>query len=60
VNRVEGRSARDIFGTPDDMKFRSSMTLFALVSPSDAVFTAAIERYFAGEADPRTLELAGR
>jgi uncharacterized protein (DUF1810 family) len=60
VNQVEGRTAREIFGTPDDMKFRSCMTLFALATPSDSAFGEAIDHYFAGEADPRTLDLAAR
>src|SRR3954447_15929466 len=46
VNRVEGRTAHDIFGTPDDMKFRSSMTLFAAARPEEAAFRTALERYF--------------
>jgi uncharacterized protein (DUF1810 family) len=51
---VDGRSAHDIFGSPDDMKFHSSMTLFAAAAP-DGVFTKAIEKYFAGKDDPETL-----
>lgn len=50
----EGRSAGEIFGFLDAMKFRSSMTLFAAVSPDD-VFTAALDRFFGGEQDPATL-----
>ena len=52
---VEGRSAREIFGTPDDMKFRSSLTLFAAVAPDDAIFTEALQKFFSGEADRLTL-----
>jgi uncharacterized protein (DUF1810 family) len=49
-------SAHAIFGAPDDMKFRSSMTLFAVASGSEvSVFRAALERYFAGRADERTV-----
>ena len=59
VNRVEGRSAHDIFGSPDDVKFRSSMTLFAAARPEEAAFREALERYFDGRPDPRTLELLG-
>jgi len=51
-----GRSAHDIFGSPDDLKLRSSATLFAAVSPRDSVFEQIIERYFGGEADPRTVQ----
>jgi len=57
VNGLQGRSARQIFGTPDDMKFRSSMTLFELASESESEFTSALEKYFAGERDIRTQEL---
>jgi uncharacterized protein (DUF1810 family) len=59
VNAVEGRTAHDIFGSPDDMKFRSSMTLFALAAPEEPLFTAALAKYFGGERDGRTLELLG-
>lgn len=57
VNALAGRTAHEIFGSPDDVKFRSSLTLFELVSGEDAVFTSALEKYFAGERDDRTLEL---
>ena len=57
VNAVEGRSAHDIFGSPDDLKFRSSMTLFAAVDPAAAVFGDALRKYFGGLPDPRTTEL---
>jgi uncharacterized protein (DUF1810 family) len=52
---VEGRSAHEIFGAPDDLKFRSSMTLFAAVAPDD-VFSQALVKYFDGKADPATVE----
>jgi uncharacterized protein (DUF1810 family) len=55
VTLVERRSARQIFGSPDDMKFRSSLTLFAAVAPDDAIFAAALRKYFGGEADTQTL-----
>lgn len=57
VNRLEGRSAHAIFGSPDDMKFRSSMTLFELAAGPGSPFAAALDKYFAGGRDPRTLEL---
>ncbi len=57
VNRVEGRSANDIFGSPDDMKFRSSMTLFAAARPGATVFQDALEKYFGGELDRITVDL---
>lgn len=52
---VQGRTAFDIFGSPDDMKFRSSMTLFAHVSPDDDIFERALQKYFDGKPDPLTL-----
>ena len=57
VNALDGLSAHQIFGSPDDMKFRSSMTLFHTVSPEIAVFNEALQKYFGGELDPRTLDL---
>lgn len=53
-------SAREIFGSPDDMKFRSSMTLFGEVS-GEEVFLRSLDKYFGGAGDPLTLEaLASR
>ncbi len=57
VNAVEGRTARQIFGTPDDMKFRSCMTLFAQASRHAEAFEAALRKYYGGEPDERTLAL---
>ncbi len=54
---VKGRSAHQIFGSPDDMKLRSSATLFAHISPPDSVFRRIIDTYYNGELDARTLEL---
>lgn len=54
---VEGRSALEVFGSPDNMKLRSSATLFATVSPAGSVFEQVIDRYFGGEPDDRTLQL---
>ena len=56
---LKGRSAYDIFGSPDDLKFKSSMTLFAAVVRDDGLFDAALSLYFNGERDTRTLELLG-
>jgi uncharacterized protein (DUF1810 family) len=56
VNAVEGRTIREILGSPDDVKFRSSMTLFGAVS-SDPEFATAIAKYYGGEADPKTRDL---
>jgi uncharacterized protein (DUF1810 family) len=57
VNAVDGRSANDIFGSPDDLKFRSSMTLFEAVADTPEPFRTALERYYDGDPDPKTLEL---
>ena len=48
VTAVPNRSANTIFGSPDDVKFRSSMTLFAQVAADPLLFTAALDRFFAG------------
>ena len=56
---VEGRSAPEVFGSPDDMKLRSCATLFAHVSPPGSVFERLLSRYFDGERDERTLRLIG-
>lgn len=55
VNAVDGRTIEEIFGHPDDLKFRSSMTLFAHATADNHVFADAIEKYFGGEYDPLTL-----
>ncbi len=54
---VDGRSASEIFGPPDDLKLRSSMTLFAQVSDPDSVFARVIDKYFHGKRDDKTLAL---
>jgi len=54
VNGIAGRSALEIFGSPDDMKLRSCATLFASVS-DDAVFEQVLEKYFNGQHDQETL-----
>ena len=59
VNQISGRSIHDIFGYPDDMKFRSSMTLFAKAASDNTTFRQALQKYFAGRDDDRTLELLG-
>jgi uncharacterized protein (DUF1810 family) len=56
VNLVEGQSIGEIFGYPDDLKFRSCMTLFAHATSENHVFQAALEKYFGGEFDPLTLD----
>jgi uncharacterized protein (DUF1810 family) len=54
---VEGRTAFEIFGTPDDLKLKSCATLFAAVSSPGSVFERLIDKYYRGERDGRTLEL---
>ena len=54
---VEGRSAYEIFGTPDDMKLQSCATLFAYVSPGGSVFDRLLDKFFQGEHDQKTLRL---
>ena len=56
INMAEGRSLEQIFGYPDDMKFRSSMTLFANVAEDNQVFLDALQKYCGGRFDPLTLE----
>ncbi|CAA9505916.1 MAG: NTP pyrophosphohydrolases including oxidative damage repair enzymes [uncultured Solirubrobacteraceae bacterium] len=55
VNKVEGRSVHQIFGGPDDLKFHSSMTLFA-AAPEAPVFREALGKHFAGALDAPTVE----
>ena len=55
VNGVSGRTAHEIFASPDDMKFRSSMTLFAHVAEEAAPFRRALAKYYDGIEDPLTL-----
>jgi uncharacterized protein (DUF1810 family) len=59
VMSIEGRSAREIFGSPDDLKLRSCATLFASVLPPGSVFDRLLEKYYQGRRDSRTLELLG-
>jgi uncharacterized protein (DUF1810 family) len=56
VLAADGRSAHEIFGSPDDLKFRSCMTLFAQAT-GEPVFARALERFFGGQPDARTLAL---
>jgi uncharacterized protein (DUF1810 family) len=55
VNLVEGRSIHQIFGYPDDLKFRSSMTLFAAATSENKIFNHALQKYFSGEPDRLTI-----
>lgn len=60
VLAVQGRSATEIFGSPDDLKLRSSATLFSQVSPADSVFHRILDKYYGSEPDTRTLDLLSR
>lgn len=60
VLSVTGRSASDIFGFPDDLKLKSSMTLFAAVSEPGSVFARVLDAYFGGQRDSKTLSLLDR
>jgi uncharacterized protein (DUF1810 family) len=57
VCAVKDRTAHEIFGSPDDLKFHSSMSLFASARPDVTVFAEAIQHYFGGTLDARTTEL---
>jgi uncharacterized protein (DUF1810 family) len=56
---IEGRSADEIFGFPDDLKLKSSMTLFACVTDFTSVFSSVLEKYFDGKRDKGTIKLLG-
>jgi len=56
LNGLEGKSARDVFGYPDDLKLRSSLTLFAQAAPQEPAFEQALAKYYDGVQDPMTLE----
>jgi uncharacterized protein (DUF1810 family) len=56
---VEGQSATEIFGSPDDLKLRSCATLFACVSPPGSVFEKLLAKYYGGQRDDKTLRLLG-
>ena len=61
VNAIEGRTVSQIFGDPDDLKFRSSISLFSLlaadlVAADNRVFKDALEKYFGGQLDQRTVQ----
>ena len=54
---LEGRSASQIFGFPDDLKLKSSMTLFAYIKSEEPLFALVLDKYFQGERDIKTLNL---
>lgn len=55
VNQIHGRTIDQIFGSPDNLKFRSSMTLFSHATYDNDLFLDALRLYFNGESDPATL-----
>ncbi|MDB5857752.1 MAG: hypothetical protein JWQ76_1441 [Ramlibacter sp.] len=54
---VQGRSANEILGSPDDLKLRSCLTLFGLAAPDEPVFGQALQKYYGGVRDPKTVAL---
>lgn len=56
---IEGRTATEVFGSPDDLKLRSSATLFAAVSPAGSVFERVLAKFFGGGQDEKSLRLLG-
>ena len=57
VLAVGDKTIHEVFGSPDDLKFRSCMTLFAQVAPEEPVFSQALERFYGGQPDESTIEL---
>ncbi|MGA0600998.1 DUF1810 domain-containing protein [Caulobacter sp. KR2-114] len=57
ATQIPERSATQVFGTPDDLKFRSCVTLFGAIEPDEPVFQRALARFYGGQPDPKTLEL---
>ena len=57
VLAIEGKSAYEIFGSPDDLKFRSCLTLFEAAVSGEALFERALTKFYSGQRDLRTLEL---
>lgn len=56
----QGLSAHQIMGSPDDLKLRSSMTLFSVAAPEEAIFRQVLDKYYEGKKDSRTLDILGR
>jgi uncharacterized protein (DUF1810 family) len=57
VIKHKNKTAHEIFGSPDDLKFHSSMTLFSLIPGSDALFNTALQTFFSGRPDIKTIEI---
>jgi uncharacterized protein (DUF1810 family) len=55
--KIIGKSADEMFGYPDDLKLRSSMTLFASVSTPDSIFSRVLDKYYSGQLDVQTLQI---
>jgi uncharacterized protein (DUF1810 family) len=55
--KISSGNANSVFGSPDDLKLRSSMTLFAALPGADPVFQAVLDKFFHGQKDPRTVEI---
>jgi uncharacterized protein (DUF1810 family) len=60
LRHSKAKSAHDILSSPDDLKFRSCMTLFSAVAADEALWRNALDAFFGGKADPLTLELLGK
>lgn len=60
LSDIQGKSARAIFGPPDDLKLRSCLTLFSQLDHSPPIFRELLQQYFDGELDPKTLQLLKR
>ena len=56
---LDNSDARSIMGSPDDLKLRSSMTLFSLAAPEEPVFKKVLEKFYLGIQDPATLRILG-
>lgn len=56
---IEGKTARQFLGSPDDLKLRSCMSLFSLLEDADPVFQAVLDRYYGGLADAATVQMLG-
>jgi len=57
---LSGRDIGSILGHPDDLKFRSSLTLFAAAAPDEPLFAEALQTFYGGQRDPLTIELLER
>jgi uncharacterized protein (DUF1810 family) len=58
--KLDTKNATEVFGHPDDMKVRSSMTLFAEADPANPVFRKVLDRFFNGEKDQKTIEILNK